>query len=164
MKSILHTKLLTSLVLTTALLSTSIPSTSAATKPIEVVTATGVISTDVPPYMLKGTVMVSLQTIQQIQPSGIQLTWDQTKQTATLHYADNAQSPLQFQVGSTMVTVDGKHVTLAQPVIIYHQRVMVPLRSISQLIGSSVQWDAKQNRIVIGNTDLPLHLLPLQIL
>lgn len=147
-----HIKLLTSLVLTTALLSTSTPSTSA-TKPIEVVTATGIISTDVPPYMLKGTVMVSLQTIQQIQPSGIRLTWDQTKQTATLHYTDNAQSPLQFQVGSTDVNVDGKHVTLAQPVIIHNKRVMVPLRAISQLMGLSVQWDNKQNRIVIGNTD-----------
>ncbi len=155
MKSNLYTKLLTSLILTTSLLSTSIPLTSAANQPIKVVTATGVISTDVAPYMLKGTVMVSLQTIQRIQPSGILLTWDQTKQTATIHYTDNAQSPLQFQVGSTYVVVDGKHVTLAQPVIIYHQRVMVPLRSISQLMGLSVQWDAQQNRIVIENTDLP---------
>lgn len=148
-----HIKLLTSLVLTTALLSTSTPSTSAATKPIEVVTATGIISTDVAPYMFKGTVMVSLQTIQQIQRSGIRLTWDQTKQTATLHYTDNAQSPLQFQVGSTYVNVNGKHVTLAQPVIIHNKRVMVPLRAISQLMGLSVQWDNNQNRIVIGNTD-----------
>lgn len=152
-----HIKLLTTCILTTALLSNSTPSTSAATKPIEVVTATGIISTDVAPYMLKGTVMVSLQTIQQIQPSGIRLTWDQTKQTAILHYTDNTQSPLQFQVGSTYVNVDGKHVTLAQPVIIHNKRVMVPLRAISQLMGLSVQWDNKQNRIVIGNTD---HLSP----
>lgn len=148
-----HIKLLTTCILTTALLSNSTPSTSAATKPIEGVTATGIISTDVAPYMLKGTVMVSLQTIQQIQPSGIRLTWDQAKQTATLHYTDNAQSPLQFQVGSTYVSVDGKHVTLAQPAIIHSKRVMVPLRAISQLMGLSVQWDNKQNRIVIGNTD-----------
>lgn len=57
-----HIKLLTTCILTTALLSTSPPLTSA-TQPIKVVTATGVISTDVAPYMLKGTVMVSLQTI-----------------------------------------------------------------------------------------------------
>ncbi|CAJ1315724.1 copper amine oxidase N-terminal domain-containing protein [Paenibacillus nuruki] len=151
----LHIKLLTTCILTTALLSTATPSISAATKPIEVVTATGVVPIDVPPYMFKGTVMVSLQTIQQIQPSGIRLTWDQTKQTATLHYTDNAQSPLPFQVGSTYVNVDGKHVTLAQPVIIHNKRVMVPLRAISQLMGLSVQWDAKQNRIVIGNKDRP---------
>jgi len=149
----LHIKLLTTCILTTALLSTATPSISAATKPIELVTATGVVPTDVPPYILKGTVMVSLQTIQQIQPSGIRLTWDQAKQTATLDYTDNAQSPLQFQVGSTYVKVDGKHVALAQPVIIHNKRIMVPLRAISQLIGLSVQWDHKQNRIVIGNTD-----------
>ncbi|MDN4616709.1 copper amine oxidase N-terminal domain-containing protein [Paenibacillus sp. PsM32] len=149
----LHIKFLTTCILTTALLSTATPSISAATKPIEVVTATGVVATDVPPYMLKGTVMVSLQTIQKIQPSDIRLTWDQAKQTATLDYTDNAQSALQFQVGSTYVNVDGKHVTLAQPVLIHNKRVMVPLRAISQLMGLSVQWDHKQNRIVIGNTD-----------
>jgi len=150
-----HIKLFTTCILATALLSTATSSISAAIKSIEVVTSTGAVPTDVAPYMLKGTVMVSLQTIQQIQPSGIQLTWDQSKQMATFYYTDNTRPPLQFQVGSTEIAVNGKSVTLAQPIIIHHQRVMVPLRSISQLIGLSVQWDAQQNRILIENTHHP---------
>ena len=66
---------------------------------------------------------------------------------------NNGNIPVEVQLNGTTVSFADQ-----QPVILPPGRTMVPIRTISELVGCSVEWDGAHNRVIIqkGNTKLIL--------
>ena len=54
------------------------------------------------------------------------------------------------------IFVDGKRIYGEEPLLLSHGVVMVPVRTVAEAIGKSVEWDAKKNMVYIGtSTNIP---------
>jgi hypothetical protein len=78
---------------------------------------------------------------------GAKVLWDNNKQVVTLDY--NGKN-IVMPVGSNNVTVDGVAQTLNTSAIKVEGRVMVPLRFVSETLGTTVNWD--QNAVMVNIT------------
>ena len=92
---------------------------------------------DQPPVISNDRVMVPFRFI--FEKLGMYVTWDPETQTAT---AFNGVRTLSFPVGSPTALVDGTEYPLDAPAIQTQDRVLVPLRFLSEKLGYDVQWDA----------------------
>ena len=50
------------------------------------------------------------------------------------------------------IFVDGKRINGEEPLLLNHGVVMVPVRTVAEAIGKSVEWDAKKNIVYIGTS------------
>ena len=99
---------------------------------------------DVEPIMLNDRVLVPLRAI--FEKLGCTVEWDDLTQTAT---AKRNGRIVMVTVGSDAAFVANKVHTLDQPPVMMNDRVLVPLRFVSEAFGCEVSWvDATQTVII----------------
>lgn len=77
---------------------------------------------------------------------GAEVSWDGDTQTVEVTFEDLAVT---MPVGSSQAIVDGKNVALDAPALLQNQRVMVPLRFVSEALGRTVDWNAVERTVTI---------------
>ena len=69
---------------------------------------------------------------------GADVTWESDTETAVIKY--NGKE-IRMPIGSNQVSVNGQAVELDTQAELYEGRTMVPLRFVSEVLGSKVEWD-----------------------
>lgn len=79
---------------------------------------------------------------------GAAVNWDEATQTATVTLGD---SVITMPAGSSKATVNDKDVKLDAPALVQNQRVMVPLRFVSEALGKPVDWNETERMVYVSN-------------
>lgn len=105
-------------------------------------------STDVDPIIVGGTVLVPVKFIASALGSAV--TWDSKTQTLT---AVKGESTGSLVIGSKTATVTTKgtkkEVSLSQPAMLVHNRVMVSLRFLFEFYGAKVSWNGETDTVTV---------------
>ncbi|GBF74887.1 hypothetical protein PA598K_03256 [Paenibacillus sp. 598K] len=146
----------TALVTTTLLTGVLAPSAGAAQAkivrsdmPIEVLYDARKIIFDVKPKMVSGSVLVPIRFVSdklggQLTVSGKDITIVKGNRT------------LKLTMNSKAASFNGTAVTLAQPAMVENGRTLVPLRAVSEGLGTAVEWDGVNKFVWIGSKEVPL--------
>lgn len=130
------------------LLTYAIPS-FAATPAVQLVINSQVIQTDAPPVTAKGSNMVSLSSLQQL---GLRLQWSAKEKKVTVNSSKN-NNQLSLTVGVSTAQFGTESLKLQAPPILKNNRVMVPVRFISEAFGAHVMWNSKDRMVIIRSAD-----------
>lgn len=90
---------------------------------------------DQPPVMMGGRVMVPLRGI--FESLGANVRFEAASQKI---HATRGSNVVELTLGSTQASVDGKSVNLDSPAATIGGRTMVPLRFVSEALGTEVRW------------------------
>lgn len=99
---------------------------------------------DVPPQIDNGRVLVPLRGV--FERLGATVDWNNQAQTV---YAQRGATYISLVIGSPQAIVDGQPVPIDAPAMLVGDRTMVPLRFVSQTLGSTVNWDASSSTVAI---------------
>jgi hypothetical protein len=99
---------------------------------------------DVPPMIVKSTTMVPLRFVG--EAIGASLDWNAPEQRITFILYGRT---IKLWVGKTSAMVNDEQVSLAVAPMIVNGRTLVPIRFVSENLGSKVDWDGKLQRITI---------------
>lgn len=99
---------------------------------------------DAPPVLSKGRVMVPLRLIADI--FGADVEWDSAKKQVLITLRFNK---IVLKVNSNQAIMNGKSMILDAPPLIVNNRVMVPIRFISEAFNSEVEWNQEEKRVII---------------
>lgn len=102
------------------------------------------LKTDVAPTTIKGRTLVPVRAI--FETMGAKVTWDEKTQTAT---GIKGSSKIKLQIGNTKATVNGKTVVLDVAAVKIKNRTLVPARFIAESLGAEVDWDGRNQTVVI---------------
>ena len=97
------------------------------------------------PMVVQGRVMVPLRGV--LEQMGAFVGWDPAARTV---FAQKSGTDVQLPIGSRSATVNGRTVTLDVPAQIIRGSTMVPLRFLSEAMGSEVAWDNATRTVMIG--------------
>ena len=64
--------------------------------------------------------------------------WDEMMQRARVKKGNKS---IEITVGSYVMTVDGKELLLDSPAFIFEDRIMIPVRAVSEAFGYDVSWN-----------------------
>lgn len=95
------------------------------------------ISFDVPPMIQSGRVLVPLRGV--FERLGAVVAWDPATQTVL---AARADTEVALQIGNPQARINGQVAMMDVPAMVVSGRTLVPLRFVSQVLGSQVSWDA----------------------
>lgn len=98
----------------------------------------------------KGHVMVPLRGV--FEKMGAKVSYDAATHKVT---AKSDKSSIELNVGTTDATVDGKPVTLDSPTKITNGSVLVPLRFVSEILGSAVKFDKASQTVMVDTSKAP---------
>jgi hypothetical protein len=101
---------------------------------------------DVPPQIDNGRVLVPLRGV--FERLGATVDWNSQTQTV---YAQRGGTYVSIVIGSPQAIVDGQPVPIDAPAMLVGDRTMVPLRFVSQTLGSTVNWDASSSTVAIAS-------------
>ncbi len=101
---------------------------------------------DQPPIIEDGRTLVPLRAI--FEALNATVNWDEQTKTITAQKGDII---LSLQVGSNILNKNGEQITLDVPAKIYAERTLVPLRAVSECFGANVEWNGKENTVLISN-------------
>lgn len=101
---------------------------------------------DQPPMIKSGSTLVPLRGI--FEALNTDITWDGATQTV---YAKRGTTSIVLTIGNEFALVNGKKVILAQKAQIINGRTMVPLRFVSEALGSDVLWVGERKEIQINS-------------
>ncbi|HUC92181.1 MAG TPA: copper amine oxidase N-terminal domain-containing protein [Paenibacillus sp.] len=104
------------------------------------------VSFDVPPVAEGGRTLVPFRAISESLKADV--TYDPATKTITVK-RDNVE--VKLKLGSKIATVNGKEVTLDVPGKVKDNRVLVPLRFLSEALDTDVTWDAETSSAIIVN-------------
>ncbi|MDQ1914047.1 transporter substrate-binding domain-containing protein [Paenibacillus sp. GD4] len=104
-----------------------------------------------PPILLNNTTMVPMRKI--FEELGAEISWHENIQTVT-GTRDNRK--IQLHIGSTVAVVNGKYVILEQAPVVVKGNTMVPLRLVSEALGTQVNWDQQTRTVSIIGVSSPL--------
>lgn len=122
-------------------------STSFAAEPVNIIVNNKQIQTDTPPLFEKGRVLIPIRAVAESLDASVQ--WESKTKTATV---SKWSKKIHLTVGKKTVYVDGTHVPLQSsknttaevsidvPVKNVNNRVYIPLRVVSELLGYEVHW------------------------
>ena len=96
------------------------------------------------PTAMRGRVMVPLRGV--LEQMGAFVGWDQVTRTVL---AQKSGTDVQLPIGSQTATVNGRTVTLDVPAQIIGGSTMVPLRFLSEALGSEVAWENATRTVMI---------------
>ncbi|GIO44133.1 C40 family peptidase [Paenibacillus apis] len=94
------------------------------------------LQTEIAPRMVDGSVLVPMRSLFEAQ--GAKLSWDGTTKTVT---AEKANTKLIYRIGDSTADLNGQAMQLAVPGRIADGYTLVPLRFVSESLGSKVDWD-----------------------
>ncbi len=77
---------------------------------------------------------------------GATVNWDEAAQTAIVNHGG---SVITMPVGSTQAKVNDQDVQLDAPALVQNQRVMVPLRFVSEALGKTVDWNETEGVVYV---------------
>ncbi|MFB5269626.1 copper amine oxidase N-terminal domain-containing protein [Paenibacillus enshidis] len=136
-------------VLLGSLLLISFSQSSFAASKVQLIIDSQTIKTDSPPETLNGYTMVSLSSL---KPLGLNLQWDPKTKTV-IAISTKSKEKLTLSVGKKTATMGNQTVTLQSPPVLRNNRVLVPLRFISEAFDSQVFWNKDENSVVIRSSD-----------
>jgi len=119
---------------------------------------------DQPPYIDHNCTLVPVSVV--AKELGAIVEWNQSAQTVTI----NKGNQIVLTIGSTTATVNGAPTTLQAPAVITNGRTMVPLRFVSEALGTEVNYipqpgaavaTGHENEFQTGNSN-PLNVLKLK--
>ncbi|MNW53546.1 hypothetical protein D3C74_311110 [compost metagenome] len=143
MKNIfLYSMLTLSMLLTFAIPLSAAPS-------IQLVINSEVVHSDAPPVSVAGRTMVSLASL---KPLKLNLVWNADKKTVTVN-APGVKEKLVLTIGKKEASYGEKTLTLDVPAQLNKNRVVVPLRFISEAFKAEVEWKADKNMVIIRSAD-----------
>ncbi|EHS58703.1 C40 family peptidase [Paenibacillus sp. Aloe-11] len=96
------------------------------------------------PQLLDGTTLVPMR--QLFEAQGAKLSWDESSKTVT---ATKNDTVLTYRIGELAATLNGNALSLNVPGQIVEGNTMIPLRFVSEALGSTVKWDALTRTIRI---------------
>ena len=102
------------------------------------------ISFDVQPEIVDDRVMVPMRTI--FETFGAKVKWDSDTQTIT---AKKKSKTIQMTIGSSDMTKNDETYSFDVSPIIEDGRTLVPIRAISDMLGLDVEWNEKNNTVII---------------
>lgn len=102
----------------------------------------------VQPLLLDGTTLVPMR--QLFEAQGAVLSWNGFSKTVT---ATKTDTVLTYHIGELAATLNGKTMSLNVPGQIVEGNTMIPLRFVSEALGSTVKWDALTRTIRIASRD-----------
>lgn len=102
------------------------------------------ISFDVQPKIVDDRVMVPMRTI--FETFGAKVKWDSDTQTIT---AKKKSKTIQMTIGSSDMTKNDETYSFDVSPIIEDGRTLVPIRAISDMLGLDVEWNEKNNTVII---------------
>jgi hypothetical protein len=108
---------------------------------------------DVPPVIAAGRVLVPLRGV--FQQLGAVVTWDPATQMVLAARGDTSIS---LRIGDPQAHINGEPTLMDVPALLMSGRTMVPLRFLSQALGSQVSWDAASTTVRIASS--PAYGLP----
>lgn len=100
-----------------------------------------------PPILQNGSTLVPLRGI--FESLGANVEWDGATQTVT---ASKESTNIVLKIGSTQPTVNGTVKSISTPAQILNSSTMVPLRFVSEALGSDVNWNGSARSITIIST------------
>ena len=99
---------------------------------------------DVPPFIENGRTLVPFRFIG--EALGAKVSWVQEEKKATYELGG---VKVEIIIGNSTAIVNGKQITMDVPPKITDGRTFVPLRFITEALGSSVIWENQTKRIII---------------
>ncbi|HLW49146.1 MAG TPA: copper amine oxidase N-terminal domain-containing protein [bacterium] len=108
---------------------------------------------DVPPQIDNGRVLVPMRGV--FERLGATVVWNDQTQTVL---AQRGATSVSLVIGSPQAVVNGQAIPIDVPPMVVDGRTMVPLRFVSQTLGSTVNWDASSSTVTIasgGTAGLP---------
>lgn len=102
---------------------------------------------EVQPLNIKGTVLVPMRGLFEVQ--GAKLSWNNTSKTVT---ATKGNTILTYHIGELTANLNGQKLTLATPGQISKGYTMIPLRFVSEALGSTVKWDQGTRSVQISSS------------
>lgn len=96
------------------------------------------------PYLWQGHLLVPLQFTDEV--FGAVVNRDQKANKVTLSYGSQK---IVLQPGKDTVTINGRPVLIAAPVIEKKQEVFIPVRLISEAFGATVNWEKDSKKVII---------------
>ncbi|WP_342428720.1 stalk domain-containing protein [Paenibacillus sp. FSL L8-0158] len=96
------------------------------------------------PLLLEGTALVPMR--QLFEAQGAELSWNASSKTVT---ATKNDMVLTYRIGEVAATLNSKTLSLNVPGQIVEGNTMIPLRFVSEALGSTVKWDALTRAIRI---------------
>ncbi|MCV9950634.1 stalk domain-containing protein [Paenibacillus sp. BT-177] len=100
------------------------------------------------PLLLNGTTLVPMR--QLFEAQGAVLSWNGSSKTVT---ATKNDTTLTYRIGEVTSTLNGKTLSLNVPGQIVEGNTMIPLRFVSEALGSTVKWDDLTRTIRIASAD-----------
>jgi cell wall-associated NlpC family hydrolase len=101
---------------------------------------------EAPPLNISGTVLVPMRRLFEAQ--GAALTWNNTSKTFT---ATKGSTTLTYTIGSATASLNGQTLNLAVPGRLSQGNSMIPLRFVSEALGSTVTWEAAAKSVLISS-------------
>ncbi|WP_422447106.1 copper amine oxidase N-terminal domain-containing protein [Thermoanaerobacterium sp. DL9XJH110] len=130
----------------------SLPSNVMAAQPIDVTLNGEHLQFDVPPILENVRVLVPLRVI--FEALGATVNWDGTTGTVI---ATKKTATIKLIVGDKTAYRNGSSLELDVPAKVVNRRTLVPVRFVSEALGTEVEWDT-QNRMVRINQKNELEL------
>lgn len=100
------------------------------------------------PLLIDGTVLIPMRGLFEAQ--GAKLTWEEASKTVT---ATKDNTELIYRIGEQTAQLNGKALDLTVPGRIENGYSLVPLRFVSEALGSTVKWEANTKTVMITSPD-----------
>ena len=99
---------------------------------------------DQPPIIRDDSTLVPFRAI--FEGLGMSVDWNGDERQVS---AENNNTKILLYINSPVMYVNGAEKTLLTPPIIYNDRTLVPLRAVSEAVGTDVQWDGETRTVTI---------------
>jgi len=101
----------------------------------------------VTPVLINDTTMVPIRAI--VESMGGSVEWNDDEQKATVLYQNNK---VEVWINKTTALVNGKEANITVPPTFVNDRIMIPLRFVSESLGLCVNWEGSSEAISISPT------------
>jgi len=99
---------------------------------------------DQPPIILNNRILVPLRTVS--EALGCSVSWDSENQTVRIQ---KNGLELSMVIGDNQMLVNNMPTSIDPPSVIIGDRVLVPLRAISEGLGASVEWKPEEQSVYV---------------
>ncbi|CDN41483.1 copper amine oxidase N-terminal domain-containing protein [Paenibacillus sp. P22] len=116
--------------------------------PIKLIVNEQIVKTNTAPFLDNGTAYLPLRLSGELL--GCLVSWDSPSKTFTLQYPKRT---VKMTYGAAAATVNGQSVPLSGPLRMVDSQIYVPLRFLSEAVGSKIWWDAPSRSLHLKGND-----------